>query len=77
MVELEECAHLQVSVERHEASWGEGEAEEVRERIPIPELAEHQRAHHCRHVRVPGAALQANGGITASCTTNNSVQALM
>ena len=67
MVELEECAHLQVSVERHEASWGEGEAEEVRERIPIPELTENERSDYGKQVRVAGATLHLNARVATAC----------
>uniref|UniRef100_A0A1I8HYX0 ANK_REP_REGION domain-containing protein n=1 Tax=Macrostomum lignano TaxID=282301 RepID=A0A1I8HYX0_9PLAT len=48
----------------------EGQTEEVRQRIPVPELLEHQDANSGGHVRLASPGLQADGDIATSGINN-------
>ena len=64
--EGQQGVYLEVGVEADETGRGEGEGEEVGQRVPVPELAEHQQAHHGVHVGVARAGLQRHRTVTTS-----------
>jgi len=62
------CTHLQIRVEADGGGGREGEGQEVGERVPEPELGEHEHAHDGRHVGVTRPWLQRYRHVATTCT---------